>query len=101
MSTLMLVPPGNEHPRKEGVVLSDAEKLQALRREVNSAIEDRLEKLRGECETMRQNMESLLFRIDAQGFDIELRDIKTATWYRTATEVKLLQQVREFIASLD
>ncbi len=100
MGTLMLVKfPHAEESRGKSV--SDKEKLQIIRSEINSAIEDRIEELRTEALGLKGTMEQVLHRIQNQGFEVKLDDLKTGKWHRVGTEIKVLQEVAAFIRDLE
>ncbi len=75
--------------------------LKVLKGEVYSGIEDRIEALRNEAIKMQAEMGTLLERIDTQGFEVYLDDLKTGKWYRLATEIKTLQEVINVLQALE
>lgn len=81
--------------------VSDKEKLQIIKSEINSAIEDRIEELRQEAEKLHGTMEQIQWRIKTQGFEVKLDDLKTGKWYKVGTEIKVLQEVASFIIDLE
>lgn len=80
--------------------LDPASKLDLLEKEVAKALEIRLEILRDEAEVLKSDMEAALGRIKRYEKNADLRDIKTARWYRVATEVRCFQDVARYISSL-
>ncbi len=75
--------------------------VKVLKGEIYSGIEDRISALRAEAVKMQAEMAKLLERIDTQGFEVYLDDLRTGKWYRLATEIKTLQEVAETLQSLE
>ncbi len=86
------------HPAKQST--PDAV-VKVLKGEVYSGIEDRLSALREEALKMQAEMSTLLERIDTQGFEVYLDDLKTGKWYRLAAEIKTLQEVAAALRGLE
>lgn len=81
--------------------LSGDEKIKILKGEVYSGIEDRMEALRAEALAMRAEMDKIVERIDTQGFQAFLEDLRTGKWYKLATEIQTLQEVANALKVLD
>lgn len=95
--TLMLV---DFTQRVQKADLSDKEKLQAIRGEVYSGLEDRLEELRKEALQMQSEMAEVVNGIDTKGFGVNLDTTKTGRWYRILSEVRVLQELASFMEGL-
>jgi len=67
---------------------------------VVKAIEERLEQLRDEAEVLKSDMDAALARMRQHGAQADMRDIRTARWYRIATELRCFQDVSKYLASL-
>lgn len=80
--------------------MSDTEKLTQIRIRVGDLLQNRLALLSNEAAAVSSDMEGLLLRLRAQGHHARIDDIRSARWYRTASELKLLQNIYGYICAL-
>jgi hypothetical protein len=81
-------------------VLNGDEKLVAIREKIEALLTDRLGILHEEALTLAADMEALLGRIGYKGHVAKVDDLKAGRWYRTASDLRLLQEIYSFICEL-
>jgi hypothetical protein len=91
--TLFLV----SNPRSH-LLGSDA-KLKLIQTHIESLLQNRLGLLRSEATSVAADMDALTSRIDAAGHGARVDDMKSGRWYRTAGDLRLLQNVYTFVCS--
>lgn len=79
---------------------TDDQKLRLVQERVEDLLRNRIRLLRIEASTISSDMEALVLRLDRDGCLARLADIKSARWYRTAGDFRLLQGLYEFVVSL-
>jgi hypothetical protein len=80
--------------------LTDHQKLALIQEKVEALLRNRMRLLSEEASTISSDMEALVMRLRTKGHLAPLGDIKSARWYRTAGDFKLLQRLYEFICSV-
>lgn len=80
--------------------LTDRDKLNLIQDRVEELLRNRIRLLRTEASAISSDMEALVLRLDRDGYRAGLGDIRSARWYRTAGDFKLLQGLVEFIISV-
>lgn len=69
------------------------DKLRAVRLAIEDSIQNRMTTLKNECQTIGNDMEALVMRLQDEGHEAELTDIKSARWYRTAAQLEVLKRL--------
>lgn len=85
-------------PRRK---LTDREKLDFIKSELNSSIEERLERLQIQAARISRGVEMAKNRVVADGLLAKIEPIGTGTWYRVSTQIETLQQLVKFLESLE
>lgn len=69
------------------------EKLEFFHHILMDTIRNRMEALRDEAETIGNDMQALVGRLEDKGSEAELSDIRSARWYRTSAQLVVLQRL--------
>jgi len=72
---------------------SPAEQIRAFHTLLRDALQNRMEALRDEAETIGNDMQALVGLLEDEGHEANLEDIKSARWYRTAAQLKMLKTI--------
>ncbi len=86
-------------PKKDSTPTEPNPKVVAIKGEIVSLLEDKLEELRRESEKVHTTMEQVLYRIRTQGFEAKLDDLRSGRWYALKAHVQALQEVVEIFDS--
>lgn len=73
--------------------MTDKDRFELMRSRIKDLLINRIQLLRIEAHTIQTDMEALMFRLNKEGSAAQLADVKTARWYRTASQVTVLQQL--------
>lgn len=70
-----------------------AEQIRAFHTLLKDVMQNRMEALRDEAETIGNDMQALVGLLEDEGHEASLEDIKSARWYRTAAQLKMLKTI--------
>jgi hypothetical protein len=82
------------------VELSGDERIVAIREKVEALLTERLSVLHEEALVLSADMEALIGRLVYKGHVAKVDDLKAGRWYRTASDLRLLQEIYSFICQL-
>jgi hypothetical protein len=72
-------------------------KLEVIKAEVERLIASRLGILHREASDLSADMEALIGRLQNKGGAAKVDDLKAGRWYRTASDLRLLQEIYTFV----
>ncbi len=71
--------------------------IEAVRTEIEGLIAARLGTLHREASDLSADMEALIGRIRCKGHAAKVDDLRAGRWYRTASDLRLLQELYSFV----
>lgn len=74
-----------------------ANPLEAIKKEIGGLISARLGTLYHEASDLSADMEALIGRIQNKGHVAKVDDLRAGRWYRTASDLRLLQDLYTFV----
>lgn len=77
-----------------------AQQVEAILAQVESMLSDTLTTLHGEASVLSADMEALLGRLSLKGHIAKVDDLKAGKWYRTASDLRLLQALYTFVCDV-
>lgn len=102
MASLSVIrPDDNDTNPPTCTTLSDSQKYQHLKNEILNGLNGRIGILQRMAEDIHRNMESMMFRIEKQGPDARMDDLKSGSLYQLTAQVKVLQELKQFMESLE
>lgn len=87
-------------PATSGNTLTDTEKLSRVKDKLEALILNRMQLLHAEAITISSDMGALASRLEKGGSGAFIEDLRTARWYRTASEMRVLTEVRSYLLAL-
>jgi hypothetical protein len=86
-------------PSDEVPLLTAEAKLLLVKARIEKMLCDRLSTLNDEASVVHADMEALVARIHRKGHIAKVDDLKAGRWYRTASDLRLLQSVYTFVCA--
>jgi hypothetical protein len=80
--------------------LSESEKFILLKRKVEELIMNRMQLLADEASVMASDMQALVGRLMTEGHLAQIDDLRTARWYKTASQLKAYRDVYTMVCTL-
>jgi len=74
--------------------------LEAVKSRIEGLIAERLGILHREASDLSADMDALIARIQRKGHAAKVDDLKAGRWYRTASDLRLLQELYGFVCKV-
>jgi len=87
-------------PETQREVAPRSTPLEAVKLKIEGLIASRLGILHGEASDLAADMEALIGRLRSRGHEAKVDDLKAGRWYRTASDLRLLQELYTFVCQV-
>jgi len=87
-------------PETQFEVVTRSNPLTAVKLKIESLIASRLGILHCEASDLAADMEALIGRLRSRGHKAKVDDLKAGRWYRTASDLRLLQELYTFVCDV-